>query len=900
MSWLRYFRRRRRDLDFEDEVESYLALSIAENIEAGMSPTEAADAARRKFGNVTLIKETVHEMNSIHWFEDALGDLRYGCRVLARNPGFFLVATLSLALGIGANTAIFGLLNAVELRQLPVANAAELVRLRIAENEHCCNGNFSARNSDFTYQQWEQIRDRQQAFSGIFAFGDVRFNLAERGEARFVDAFWVSGGFFSTLGVKPALGRLIEDADDRLGCGAAPAVISHGFWQSEYGGARDILGRKILLNGKPADIVGVASPGFFGVEVGRSAAIYVPACAEPFVMGEQSHLAKPANWWLAIMGRRKPDWTFEKTKAHAAAISAGVFESTVPTIYRPDTAKWYAGYKLEAQPGETGVSGLREDYEKPLWLLLGIAAAVLLIACANLANLMLARASVREREMAVRVAIGAGRGRLVRQLLTENALLTVGGALAGALLARELSRYLVSFLSTQDSPLYLDLSLDWRMLVFATAVAVFTAILFGLAPALRSSRTEPGVAMRAGGRSITADRTRFSLRRALVVSQVALSLVLLTGALLFGTSLRNLNRTDLGLNEKGLLIMDTDLSNLHFTPEKRGLLFERLLARLRSTPGVESASSATEVQMSGDGWNNVIEFLDHETHEKRLVPWFDRVSTHYFETAGIPLLTGRDFNDRDTVHAPEVAVVSQTFSDKFLGGANPIGHHFRTLNGPGEPEHIYEIVGMVRASKYRGVKRDMEPLVYLAASQEREPRLGLHILLRSSQPLGSLSSVAKRAVLEENGDILLRFLPFERMIQESLVRDRLMAALSGFFGLLAAVLATIGLYGVMSYIVEQRKTEIGIRMALGANSASVVRLVIREASLLLGIGLLIGVLLTAGGARLAKSLLYGLEAHDPLTIAMAVLLLATVSLAASFLPARRAASVDPMLSLRGE
>ena len=895
MSWLN---RNRRQRELEAEIESYIAIAIDENIAAGMSPRNAETAARRKFGNATLVKETVHHMNSFTFLEDLWSDLRYGARVLRLNPSFFAVATISLALGIGANTAIFELLNAVRLRMLPVSHPEQLVQLEIAENEHCCVGNASARHSDFTHAQWEAIRDNQQAFSSVFAFGDQRFNLAERGETQYAEGMFVSGSLFPILGVKPAAGRLLDESDDRAGCGSQSAVISHAFWQRQYGGDPQAVGKKISLEGRPLEIIGVTSPEFFGVEVGRSFDVAVPICAEPAIAGEDSHLAKRHHWWLAVMGRLKPGWTVARAKAHVEVLSKQVFESTIPLNYRPEVAKWYAEYKLTAKPGGSGVSSLRSNYEDPLWLLLGIAAAVLLIACANLANLMLARASVREREMAVRLAIGAGRGRLVRQLLAESALLTLAGTVLGAFLAKGLSAYLVAFLTTRDAPLFLDLGVDWRVLGFTAGIAAITCLLFGLTPALRAAGTSPGVAMKTGGRSVTADRSRFGLRRALVVGQVALSLVLLAGALLFGRSLRNLTTVNVGLQQEGVLIVNLDLTNLKATPQRRGEVYAKLVDRLRATPGIDQVALTSRVQLSGGGWNELIAIPGTPDGEK--IPWFNRVSSGYFSTMGIPVLSGRDFNDRDVLNSPEVAVVTQKFSQKFLNGADPVGRQFRVLTGPADEQHVFQIVGLVKDSKYRNVRRDMEPIVYVASTQDREPATGTNLMLRSRGSIGALIATAKQAILAENGDILLRFQPFKTRIQEGLLRDRLMATLSGFFGFLAAVLATVGLYGVISYMVARRRNEIGIRVALGADRSKIVQLVIREAAVLLAIGLTIGIVLTASGGRITKSLLYGLEGHDPLTIGMAAGLLALVSLLASWIPAFRASRLDPIDALREE
>ncbi len=826
-------------------------------------------------------------------------DLRYGARLLRLSPGFFAVAALSLALGIGANTAIFQLLDAVRLRMLPAPHAEQLASLRIAENEHCCSGNFSDRHSDFTYPQWEQIRDRQQAFSSLFAWGNTQFNLAGAGEVRFADGLWVTGDFFRTLGVQPLAGRLIGADDDRRGCGSAGVVVSYPFWQREFGGAPQAIGAKISLDGHPADVIGVTPANFFGVEVGQKFDIAVPTCMEPVINGENSHTAKRNHWWLAIAGRLKPGWSVARAAAQLQAISPQVFAATVPQNYRPDQAKWYAQYKLTALPAGTGYSSLRRQYEQPLWLLLAIAGLVLLIACANLANLMLARASAREREIAVRLALGADRGRLIRQLLAETLLLTAIGAAAGAALAQGLSRYLVSFLTTSNNGLFIELAPDWRVLAFTAAVAILTCILFGLTPALRATRTAPAAAMRASGRGLTGDRERFGLRRTLVVTQVALSLVLLVGALLFVRTLRNLLTLDAGLREDGLLVTGIDASRSGFTPARRGGLYRDLLERLRATPGVEDAATARIVQLSGNGWNDMVE-IPGAPAQQRMVPWFNRVSPGYFRTMGTPLLAGRDFDERDTTSSPGVALVNQEFRRKFLGGANPIGKIVRDMPGPGEPRHEYEIVGLVKNSKYQNLRDDFKPTIFLAEGQEKEPGSDINFIVRSNESSGALTSAVKKTVMEGNGSLSLQFTVFKTQVRESLMRERLMAALSGFFGFLAAVLATVGLYGVVSYMFARRRNEIGIRIALGAGRARVIRLVLREAGALLCAGLAIGAVLAIAAARAASSLLFGLQSWDPFTMCAAIALLAAVALAASFFPALRAARLEPMAALREE
>ncbi len=838
-------------------------------------------------------------MNASRLLEGLWQDFRYGARLLRMNPGFFAVATISLALGIGANTAIFELLNAVRLRMLPVAHAEQLAELQIADNEHCCSGNFSDRRPNFTYPQWEQIRNHQQAFSGIFAWGDHRFNLAVGGEARYAEGLFVSGQFFQTLGVRPLMGRLIGDSDDLQGCGSPGAVISYPFWQREFGGDAQVLGRKISLDGRSVEVMGVAPAEFFGVEVGRNFDVAVPVCSEPLIAGEDSHMAKRHHWWLAVIGRLRAGWTVDRAKAQAAAMSSAVFESTVPQNYRTDMAKNYVQYKLTAMPAGSGVSSLRRQYEQPLLLLLGIAGLVLLIACANLANLTLARASTREREMAVRLAIGADRGRLIRQLLAESLLLTLIGTALGVFLAQLLGNNLVGFLTTSDSPLFLKLQPDWRVLGFTSGVAILTCILFGLTPALRATRTPPGAAMKASGRGLTADRERFGLRRVLVISQVALSLVLLIGALLFVGSLRNLMTADAGFRQDGLLIAGIDISRFNYPATRRAVFYRELLDRLRTTPGVERAASVNIVPISGSGWNDSIEIVGETTQERR-VPWFNRVSAGYFQTMGTPLLAGRDFDDRDNTSSPEVAIVNQEFATKFVGGKTPIGREFRMLVGPGEPQHVYQVVGLIRNSKYRNLRDNFVPTVFVAANQNKEPGTGLSFIIRSTLPAGSLLLAVKKTILAQNPDTSLQFQVFKTQVQESLMKERLMATLSGFFGFLAAILATVGLYGVISYMVARRRNEIGIRIALGASKANVMNLVLREAAMLIVTGLVIGSALAIGLARTASSLLYGLKPGDPFTAGLAATLLAGAAIFASLLPALRAARLEPMIALREE
>jgi putative ABC transport system permease protein len=825
-------------------------------------------------------------------------DLRFGARQLRLNPGFTAVAVLSLALGIGANTAIFQLVNAVRLRALPVQRPEELAYVDFAKGS-MRSGWFSTRSARFTYTQWEQIRDQQQAFSGIFAWSATRFNLAAGGEARYAEGLFVSGGFFHVLGVQPILGRAFTAEDDRLGCGNPAAVISYAFWQRELAGNPDALGRTVTLDGRPFPIIGVTGPGFFGVEVGHRYDVAVPLCADPlFFEDGKGRIPGRTAWWLSLMGRLKPAWTVERARAQLQALSPGIMQATLPPEYRPDDAKRYLADKLDVTPGATGVSGLRREYESPLWLLLATTGLVLLIACANLANLLLARASVREREIAVRQAIGASRARLVAQLLVESLLLALAGTALGALAAQALSRGLVAFLSSPNDPVFVGLGFDFRVLAFTAAVAAGTCLLFGLLPALRATRVAPASAMRAGGRGLTAGRERFTLRRALVVAQVSLSLVLLVGALLFVRSLQKLLAVDAGFRPQGITAVNLDLRPAHYAKDRLPVAYRELLERLRATPGVISAAQVLLMPIGGGGWDNNT-WADGSTGKHKDC-FFNRVSPGYFKTMGTPLMSGRDFNDRDTLGAAQIAIVNEAFARAIFGNANPVGRSFRTQGPAGKPDPIYEVVGVVRNTKYYEVREDFLPIAFYPAAQDDDPGTGVTLVVRSASPPGEIMRSVKSAVAQVQPGIGMEFHRLIDQIQESLLRDRLMAILGGAFGVLAGMLATLGLYGVISYMVARRRNEIGVRVALGADRGRVVRLVLREALLLLAIGLAVGAALALWAGRAAAALLFGLKPYDPVSLASAVLLLAGVALLASYLPAIRASRLEPMSALREE
>ncbi|MEO8662114.1 MAG: ABC transporter permease [Bryobacteraceae bacterium] len=897
--WRNVFRAERLNVELDTELEFHLAETVDRLVAAGMPVHEALRLARLRLGNYNIQKERTRDMDIAAWLDTTRADLAYGFRQLRLNPEFASVAVLSLALGIGANTAIFQLVDAIRLKMLPVQNPQELVAIDF-EKGSARGGWWSSRSANLTTAQWEYIGANQQAFTGVFAWSAARFNLANGGEPRYADGVYVSGSFFRNLGVDAMLGRTLTDSDDGHACNAV-AVLSHAFWQREFGGDAAVLDRRISLDGHSIPIVGVTPPSFNGVDVGSRYDLAVPLCADLLLAEDQrSRIPGRSSWWLSMMGRLKPGWTAKSATAHLHALSPEIMRATIPSEYKADFAKRFLANKIAATEAGTGVSGLREQYERPLWLLMATTGLVLLIACANLANLLVARASVREPEIAVRLAIGASRFRLVRQLLAESLLLAIAGALLGAGLAFALSRSIVAFLTTPDNPIALTIAMDWRVLAFTAALAVFTCLLFGLLPAVRATYLSPVAAMRSGGRSVTTGRERFGMRRALVATQVALSLVLLVGALLFTRSLHNLLTTDAGFRAEGVLAVTVDFSKAQFPKERRLSVYRELTDRLSALRGVVSAAQTGFTPLGGSSWDQQVGPDGKPAAGSGNTALFNRAAPGYFRTMGTRLLAGREFDDRDTLSSPKVAIVNETFARKFFSGANPVGHTFHMDADAGKPEPVFEIVGVVGNTKYFELREEFKPIAFFPIGQDGGPQPNATFVLRITGPLGPLMSNAKAAVAGISPASGIEFRPFSAQLRQSVVRESLMATVSGAFGLLAALLATLGLYGVIAYMVARRRNEIGVRMALGADRGSVIRLVLREAVLLVGIGLVAGTVLALWAGRAAATLLFGLAANDVVSLASAGALLAVTALAASYIPARRAAGLNPITTLRNE
>ena len=874
------------------EIEREMAFHIAERADAlraeGMSEDEAMREARRRFGNRGVQAERTRDADLLGWLDSLRADARYAFRALRRTPVFTVVAVASLALGIGANTAIYTLIDTLVLRPLPVPHPDELVQVTFGGEDP---------DSYFTNPLWEQIRDRRAGLAALAAFGDANLNLADGGEARLARASWVGGEYFRVFSQVPAAGRLIGPDDDVRGCPPV-AVLGHSFWRSEYGGSPDAVGRAIPIQGQSFEIIGVAARGFNGAEVGRESQLFLPLCARAAIDGPRVLEAR-SSWWLRIIGRRERDLAVEQVATRLEAIAPAAYAATVPPDWPAEYQTEYRGRTLGAVTAERGVSGLRTTYASALVALMGAVAIVLLIACANVANLLLARAAAREREVAIRLAIGAARSRLVRQLMTESVILAALGAAVGLLVAHWGTRALVALISDSTGSIVLDLSLDPRVLGFTALAAALTATIFGLVPSWRATRVSPQAAMSARGRGIAEGHGGFTAGKTLVAAQVALSLVLLVGAGLLTGSLRNLATLDAGFDADDVLLVSVDLSRAG-RDSGYALMHAQLLERARAIPGVHSAATAQLTPLGSSSWNG------HAKAEGSPPPtdadspiWFNEVSDGYFATTGVRLLAGRDFGADDSRGAQRVAIINESAARQLFGEGSAVGRRISVYWGS-EPSEPHTIVGVVEDAKYRNLRESNSATIHLPASQGEFPSSSLTLVLRTPTPMDALTPAVKAVAAEVHPLASIRVWPLSRQVDASIRRERMMAVLSSLFAGIAIFLSMLGLYGVMAYAVARRRNEIGVRIALGADRARVLRLVLGDVGRVVAIGLAIGLAGALSLGTVVRAFLYGLEPTEPAIIGMAVALLAAVALAAGFVPATRAASLDPVAALREE
>jgi putative ABC transport system permease protein len=816
-------------------------------------------------------------------------DLRDALRSLRASPVVTLVAVVSLALGIGANTALFSLLDSILLKPLPVRDPS---RLAVVDG------------GSWTNPIWEQIRaHRHDIFEDAFAWGTERFDLASHGETDFVDGVWASGSIFDVLGVRPALGRTFTDADDeRAGGPDGPvAVVGYGFWQRRLGGTPDAIGRHLLLSGVDVTIVGVMPRGFLGPDVGRSADVIVPVGVVAALPGPDRRLDGRSTWWLEIMGRLKPVQSSEQAAAKLNALRPQIREATMPTDWPAKDQASYLSDPLKLVSAVNGLSPLRRTYVKPLQIVLGLVAAVLAIACANLASLLLARAAARRHELSVRLALGASRFRLAKQLLAEAAMLAATGAALGLVVAQWGSALLVRQLATGgDRSVTLDLTPDWRVLLFTAAVAVLTALVFGTAPALGVGGVSANDAIKAQTRTVTGDR-RFGLRNALVAVQVALSLALVVGGLLFVRTLTALSSASLGFQPDGLLSIDIDARANQLAVPARLQLFSRLREAVAAVPGVSSAATSVLTPVGSMRWNTIIKATPSTAGltDRQRLSWVNCVTPGWFHTFGMHVIAGRDIDPHDAAGAEPVMVVNEAFVRRFLGNpAAAIGREISTsLEGPDVSG--YRIVGVVNDAVYAGLRKGFEPTVFVPLAQLHDVPSDAVVAVRAAGgDAEHLSRELAAAVARTDGRVSLTVHPLSEQLNAAVRQERLTAMLAGFFGSLALLLAAVGLYGVASHSVARRRAEIGIRTALGADPPGVVRLVLGRLATLLAAGIALGVALSWWTVAFFEQLLFGLRPHDPLTFSTACAALVLAGLVAGWLPAHRAAHIDPVQALR--
>ena len=821
-----------------------------------------------------------------------MSDFRDAWRALRATPVVSLVAILSLALGIGANAAMFSLVDALVLRGLPVGHADRLAMLF----DDVSKAGF------WSQPIWESVKRHPQLSDGAFAFSGFRFNLADGGEVDPADGLFASGRMFDVMGVDAAVGRLFSEADDVTGGGpdGPVAVISYGFWQRRFAGAPDIIGRRITVDRAQFTIVGVTGPRFFGPEVGRSFDVAVPLNSEPWIRKGRTNFGSHSSW-LQMVFRLAPGQTPEQATAAWRRIQPQIREETLPTGRRPDELARYLANALTIRPGST-VQGIRDQYQKPLFALMGIVGLTLLIACGNIANLLLARATARRHEFSVRSALGASAGRLARQLLAESVLLSAVGAALGVVVALLGSRFLVAQLSMTTNRIFnrvfIDVGIDWRMLAFTAAVGIATALLFGVAPALRSSRVAPIDAMKEHGRGTSSARGGFA--GSLVMVQVAMSLVLLIGAGLFVRTFAALSNRDLGLDRGGILVVDMNSDRAGTDSAARVAMYDRLVQSVRAMPEVSSAALSSITPVSGtNSTRRMLRVGRPPLAEADRRVWVNVISPGWFATMGTRLVAGRDFDDRDRAGAARAVLVNETYVRKHFGSENPLGQLIVEEPASFADPTPLEIVGVIEDAVYRSVREPVPPTMYWPIAQQARPPVIMSLMVRvRSAALGTISRDAIAAVATVNRNITTSVRPFSDIVDAALSRERLVARLSGFFGVLALILAALGLYGVTSYSVNRRHTELGIRMALGTTPAAVVRLVLSRVGMLVAAGLLLGTIVSWWATQFTGALLYDLAPRDLPTMIAAVLVLASVAGLSAWLPARRAARIDPASVLR--
>jgi predicted permease len=838
---------------------------------------------------------SAHRVQDYVRMSTLLQDVRLALRTLGRSPGFAIIAVLSLALGIGANTAIFGILDQVLLRSLPVHDPARLVLLQNPSPRFGRTEN----QSTFSYPLYKDLRDGNQVLEGLIAYYrlGVSFSHGTRTERSLGEL--VSGNYFEVLGVSTALGRPIGPEDDRTRGGHPVVVLSHGFWERRFGADPAILSQTVRVNGHPMTVIGIARRGFKGMEPGTHTDVFVPLTMKAQMTPTWDHLDNRHSHFLNLVGRLNKGVTIEQAHTGLNTLLKPILEMEIQTTpARSETfRKRFVSKQISVLPGGRGISDIRQQIGTPLVVLMCMVGVVLLIACANVANLMLARGAARQKEIAIRLSMGASRAQLVRQLLAESVVLAVAGGAAGLLIAQWTGSMLLSF-APEEAALGIASDPDGRVLGFAFGLSVLTGILFGLAPALQSTRPDVAGVLKDQALNVSAGVSHVRLRKALVVAQVALSLLLLATAGLFARSLYNLKDVNPGYVTERLLTFSLNPRLNGYSVERLMNFADALQGRLQAVPGVTGVSMSTMRPLSGSQWMNTVRVPGYEPKEgEDMNPSFDHVGGGYFATMKIPLLAGREFASGDTESAPRVAIINETMAKYFFGKQNPLGRKFGF--GPrGTPD--VEIVGVVRDIRHRSIRGEVPRFVFLPLRQTPEAT-EITYFVRTAVDAGAIANSVRREVANLDAHLpVYDMRTMEQQLDASLGGERAVAALSSAFGLLATLLAAIGLYGVMAYTVARRTREIGIRIALGAARRSVLGIVLREVGWMTAIGVAIGIPAAIASGRLVHSVLFGVAAVEPPILAGAVVLIAAIALLAGYFPARRATRVDPITALRYE
>ena len=883
-------RRSAHDAELRDEIESHRAHRQDAFESRGLAPTAAVWASRRAMGNVTLAVEDVGDVWIVRVLDSVRQDVRDAIRGLRKSAGVSAVVIGTLALGIGANTSLFSIFNTLIMRPLPVRDPGTLALLS---------------SGSWSYPVWEEIKAREtDLFDGAFAWSRESFDLVQGGRPVPVDGAFVSGRFFDVLAVPAFRGRMLTPSDDKVALPNGPvAVISDRFWRQQFAGAEDVVGRQLTVHpqGLSFTIVGVMPPGFSGVDVGRMADVMLPFAAEPILHGKESVLDVVGQSWLEIMVRLKPTQTIEHANAALRGVQPQIRAAVVPRLKAdPAFAARYLTRPLTLEPAAAGASRLRQQFATPLFAMVVAVGLVLLVACANIASLLLARALARRGELSVRLALGGSRWRLARLLLVESLLLALTGAVLGLVFAKWSSALLVQQLG---STVAMDLPLDWRVLVFTATLTFLCAISAGVAPMIGVKSVAPGEALKSGGRGIAGDR-RFAVRGALVVAQLAVSFILVIGAGLFLRTFASLSHLPLGFVPEPLVVAQVNLRASGLAPEERTARVARLRDAAAAIPGVRSASASAVRLLSGGGWfsNNRIAVGDGPLlpEDQRRRVWRDAITPGWFGTMGIALVSGRDFDNRDRVGSPRVAVVNEAFTRRYLSGQQVIGQTLRvdTDNGP-----RYEIVGVVADAVYTTPRAGMLPTLYVPLAQREPDDWSASAVLTMKTMPGQRARVERdlaTALTQAEPTVVFTSLTFDQLVDATAAQERLIAMMSGFFGALALLLAGLGLYGIVSHAVSARRTEIGLRMALGAQPTGIVHFVFRRVSVLITAGLVLGLAGSWWAVRFIAPLLFQLEPRDPMTFVGTAAVLIVIGVLAAWVPARRAARLDPAIVLREE